>query len=122
MIGLSRVAFAHEDPIFRTEATWWAPESRRQPFELAVDAVDVASAHLEEQLAREQQHRRRPTYWIDRGLRAVLGFPAYLISVLLGFDRRELAPGRARALWTLSVAIEAGALIVGLGSSLGWWS
>jgi len=70
----------------------------------------------------ELQRRRRPAYWVDRSLRAVLGFPAYLISLVFGFDRRELAPGRARALWAFSVAIEAVAAIVALASAFGWWS
>ena len=52
----------------------------------------------------------------------MLGFPAYLISLVFGFDRRDLAPGRARALWALSVAIEAVATIVALGNAFGWWS
>ena len=120
--GLAAVAFAHEDPVFRMGAASWASESYRQTFELAVDAVDSASARLENLLQHEQKRRRRPTYWIDRALRLVLGFPAYLISLIFGFDRRDLAPGPARALWALSVTIDIVATIVAVGSAFGWWS
>ena len=68
-----------------------------------------------------QVRRRQPTYWIDRVLRAVLGFPAYLISLLFGFDRYSLLGGRARALWVLSVVIDATAVAVTLGSAFDWW-
>ena len=56
------------------------------------------SSSIEKRLHELQLRRRQPTYWIDRVLRAVLGFPAYLISLLFGFDRYSLLGGRARAL------------------------
>ena len=122
IVGLSGVAFAHEDPMFRRGAGSWVSEPRRQPFELAVDSVEIATVHLKEMLHREQRRRRRPTYWVDRGLRALLGLPGYLISLLFGFDRYSLPPGRARALWALSVFIDAVAAVVGSASVFGWWS
>jgi hypothetical protein len=108
-----QIAFAWEDP------TYQAYEGP-QAFELAVDAMDAALAELALRAERAERLRRRPTYWIDRFLRAILGFPAYLISVILAFDRRDLPEGAGRALWILSVLADVGG-VYALGSALGWW-
>ena len=120
-IGLLAVAIAHEDPVFRRGAGPLVSEPRRQPYELAIDTVEVAIARIQELLDAERRRRRKLTYWIDRGLRSVLGLPAYLISLLLGFDRYSLPPSQARALWVVSVIIETAAAVVTSGSVFDWW-
>jgi hypothetical protein len=77
-------------------------------------------ASLEEKGRQGKERRRQPTYWIDRGLRAVLSFPAYLISLVFGCDRRNLPEGAGRALWILSILADVSG-IYGLGIALEWW-
>ena len=120
-VGLLAVAIAHEDPVFRRGAGPFVSEPRRQPYELAIDSVDIAVARIKELLDEERRRRRKPTYWIDRGLRSVLGLPAYVISLLFGFDRYSLPPSQARALWVVSIVIEAAVGVVASGSVFRWW-
>ena len=120
-VGLLAVAIAHEDPVFRRGAGPLVSEPRRQPHDLAIDSVDIAVARIKELLGDERRRRRKPTYWIDRGLRSVLGLPAYVISLLFGFDRYNLPPSQARALWVVSIVIEAAVGVVTSGSVFHWW-
>ena len=120
-VGLLAVAIAHEDPVFRRGAGPLVSEPRRQSYELAIDSVEIAAARIKELLDDERRQRRKPTYWIDRGLRSVLGLPAYLISLLVGFDRYSLPPSQARALWVVSVIIETAVAVVTSGSVFDWW-
>jgi hypothetical protein len=120
MIGLARVAFAHEDPSFRPPRGFGWDKEEVQSYDLALDAVTAADQALKRRHDAEAKRRRRPSYWVDRGLRAVLGFPGYLISLVFGFDRRDLNAGQSRVLWLLSLVADAGG-IWGLGNSLGWW-
>lgn len=118
--GLVNVAFAHEDPAYRTDRDTYSIEADKQPYERTIDLVDAAVAKLEQMKWLEMQRRRQSTYWIDRGLRAVLGFPGYLLSLVLGFDRRELSAGRARALWGMSLVADVMG-IVAAGFTFDWW-
>jgi hypothetical protein len=95
-------------------------ERYQTSYELTLDAIDQADALLEGRAETERRRRTSLIYWADRGLRAVLGFPAYLISVVGGFDRRELSSEGSRALWLVSLAADA-AGIFGFGRLLGWW-
>lgn len=119
LFGIAQVAFAHESPIYRgMPGVFLRGEAR--PYDGVVDALDSADAILE-QLQREAERRRRnPFYWIDRGLRAVLGLPAYVASLVVGFDRRSLSEGAERALWWVSLAADM-AGIYGFGLLIGWW-
>jgi len=117
-IGLAAVAFAHEDEIFRPISEY-GPQMQ-QPYEMAIDAVVQGRAWLVENMEDEEQRRRRFTYWPDRVLRSVLGFPAYLISLVLGFDLGEVSAEKRKALWLLAIAADIAGL-VGLGELLGWW-
>jgi hypothetical protein len=117
--GLASVAFAHEDEKWRNP-TGMSGGHHKESYELAVEALDSADALLriaEEAVARR---RRKPLYWADRLLRAVLGFPAYLISLVLGFDRHDLSPEGGRVLWLVSLAADIAGLF-GLGRLIGWW-
>jgi hypothetical protein len=119
IFGLTGVAFAHEDPTYRSpNDSLLFRDPPKQSYEHALDAVDRADAVLNQTLETERARRRRATYWVDRILRVVLGFPAYLISLILGFDRRALSPGKAQTLWILSVAADVAGLFA-LGITLG---
>lgn len=119
LIGLTSVAFAHEDELWRNPPSPFGGHIKESP-ELVLDTLDHADALLQAREAEVRRRRRSPLYWGDRALRAVLGFPAYLISLVAGFDRRELSPDRARILWLVSVAADV-ASIFAFGRLLGWW-
>jgi hypothetical protein len=53
-------------------------------------------------------------------LGAYLGFPLILPSLVFGFDRYDLRPSSARALWVLSVVADLAGLVA-FGSAWGWW-
>jgi hypothetical protein len=74
--GLANVAFAHEAPGFR----------RGEPAipQQVMDVSRLAAAELESRAKALRRRRKNPLYWGDRILRAVLGFPAYLLSLILG--------------------------------------
>lgn len=120
LVGVASIAFAHEDGLWRNPTNYFSDEHYKESYELVVEALDQADALLERREEAERRRRRSPLYWADRFLRAVLGFPAYLISLAAGFDRRDLSPDRARALWLVSVVADV-AGIVGFGRLMGWW-
>jgi hypothetical protein len=107
--GLSNTAFAHED------------RYHRQPtFELVLRAS--ARRRLLEQQERDEARRRQSfLYWPDRVLSAVLGFPVYLLSKIVGVpqDRIERSPF-AGALRILGLVIEGLGVFFG-GRAAGWW-
>lgn len=120
LMGLTSVAFAHEDPVYRAPLSPVFSEDHKQGYDIALDAIDMADAYLCRMLEDEQRRRRKPTYWVDRLLRAILVFPAYLLSLAFGFDIHSLSQGKAQVLWLFSLAADA-AGIYGLGVTLGWW-
>jgi len=103
--GLAQVAFAHEGRWSRS--AHFGAGHFRQPYEEVLDTIDKAEAALGLMAAEARRRRRNPLYWGDRVLRAVLGFPAYLVSLVLGFDRRQLSPRAEQSLWLFSVAADA---------------
>ncbi len=107
---LANVAFLHEKPGFGT-----------LPNEQVIDVVEQTLALIEEREKMLRRLRRRPLYWLDRAVRALLGIPAYLISVLVGVPKPRIEtswwgpPLRILGL----VADVAG--IYGVGRLLKWW-
>jgi hypothetical protein len=109
--GLSNIAFAHELPGYgltpvRSNVLYMAR---------------LAHATLNEQLAERRRQRRTPFYWIDRSLRALLGIPAYILSLFLRMpagriDRSPFGP----ALRALAAASEVAGIYFG-GMQAGWW-
>jgi hypothetical protein len=85
-----------------------------------LDAVDTADTFLAEWRERARRKRRNPLWWIDKILRSVLGLPAYIIGLVLGFDPKALPASRQRGLWLLSIAADVGTLW-GVGHVLKWW-
>lgn len=110
MHGLANVVFAHETTPFLTP-----------PYEQVLDAVDGSIAAQEERLRKARQRRRTPLYWLDRLLRAVLGFPAYLLGIILRMPsgRIEESPWGA-PLRVAALATEVALIIIG-GREVGWW-
>jgi hypothetical protein len=59
--------------------------------------VNAANGLLKEAIVIETRRRHRPTYWIDRVLRAVLGVPAYLIGIVVGKPKKQIDESKGGA-------------------------
>jgi hypothetical protein len=118
LVGITSVAFAHEDDLWRGPN--FGTGQNQESYELVLDALVQADTLLEDSQESARRRRSHPLYWADRFLRAVLGFPAYLISLVGGFDRRELSAEGARVLWLVSLIADV-AGIFGFGRLVGWW-
>jgi hypothetical protein len=111
--GLANIAFAHEAAF---------PLAVEETIGMVRDARQLAAAQFEEWVKEEERRRHNPLYWIDRGLRALFGLPAYIISLLvpsLSFANIDSSAFGA-PLRVLSVASE-GLGIYWIGRSAGWW-
>ena len=100
--GLTQVALAHESEVFRESSLTSQPGSH----DLALDTAQQVRAELIDRRDAELRRRRQPFYWPDRALRAILGFPAYLLSLVLGFDLQDVKPKTGRLLWLVSVVAD----------------
>jgi hypothetical protein len=115
MRHLANVAFLHERPGFRA-LPGAAPTS-----EHVLDVLDQALAEIQEREKDLKRLHQRPLYWPDRIFRALLAFPAYLISVLFGVPQHKIeASSLAPFLRVLAVAADLAALY-GLGRLLKLW-
>jgi hypothetical protein len=110
--GLAQNAFAFEE-----EPDW---PTHRPSYVNVVDGLGMVIGWYQDRHEEEVAKRRHAIYWVDRTLHAILGFPGYLISLVLGFDRRDLSATAGRTLWWLSVAADA-VTIWGFGHLLNWW-
>jgi hypothetical protein len=80
-----------------------------------LDVVESAVAEFDAWEARSRRRRLNPFYWLDRGLRAALGFPAYLISVVFAIPLSRIEESVwGRALRVATFAVDVAALVVGL--------
>jgi hypothetical protein len=115
--GLANTAFLHEHPGFRPNPYGDDPAV----FEGVVDAIHQGRARLVHREGKAKRQRRRPTYWIDRTLRALLLVPAYLVSLIVGGSPLTID----RSAWGLPLrllAVVADALgAYGGGKLLGLW-
>jgi hypothetical protein len=117
MNGLANTAFLHEEPGWRLE-----PMAGVKPtFVVLLETLRLASHTLDDEIEEAKHRRRNPFYWIDRGLRAALGFPAYLVSLLVPVSREDIDDS-----WfgTLLKLVPLAAFLVALyfgGAERGWW-
>jgi hypothetical protein len=113
-MGLSATAFLHEQ-------RGWGEVHGRPPFELVLEGIESADAFLAVEERKVAERRGRPTYWIDRAVRAALMLPAYIVSVILGESVGKID----RSAWGLPLrvlAVVADALgVYGAGKAFGWW-
>jgi hypothetical protein len=117
MDGLANTAFLHEEPGWRLESM----AGIKPTYAVVSENLRLAAHTLEDEIEEAHRRRRNPLYWIDRGLRAMLGFPAYLLSLVLPLSREEIdESGFGIALKLLSTV----AAIVGVyfgGTDHDWW-
>ena len=116
--GLQQVAFAHEDQRYRAPNFPLGPRPKTST-ELTIETLDSADGELAVMEADARKRRQRPTYWVDLVLRAFLGFPVYVLSVIFGFEPSDLSTGFQRGLWLLSLAADVGTLF-GVAKLLHW--
>ena len=114
LFGVAPIAFAYENKLYRGVSPFGYHYST--PYETVLDALDQADAIL----LRREEESKRPLRRLDRGLRLVLGFPAYLAGIIFGLDLRNLSENQAHGLWFLSVLAD-GATLFGFGKLVGWW-
>ena len=115
--GLTQVAFAHEDEMFRG----FSSVDQQGSHDLALDAIGQVRATLIDRKEEAERDRRRVLYWPDRVLRSVLGFPAYLLSLVFGFRLTDVKPQQGRILWLMSVLADVIAMVAA-GEWFGWWT
>jgi hypothetical protein len=96
-VGLTSTAFLDEEPGYALAAAY----AGRPVADGVKDAVGLAKSKLADQLQTARAERRRPAYWIDRALRALLLIPAYLVSLIVG----ESAHAIDRSAWGLPLRI-----------------
>jgi hypothetical protein len=88
---------------------------------LIFDTVRVADGYLAEQEKALARKRRNPLYWIDRFLRAVLGLPAYLLSLILGVPAARIAESPLGTALRVAEVILTAFLVYFGGQTAGWW-
>jgi hypothetical protein len=110
--GLANIAFAHETYPFGAEDS----------IRMVSDSLQLAASRLEQRAVEEEHRRRNPLYWIDRGLRALLGIPAYIISLLFpSYSFREIDSSVFGAPLRLLSAASSALAIFWIGRQAGWW-
>jgi hypothetical protein len=108
--GLFNTAFAHE-------RYTWAGDMPQA----TIDIAEAGRVKAELRLEEARRLRRNPLYWGDRLLRAILGFPVYLVGLILRVPPERLdASAWGTVLRLAGLAVE-GALVLVTGRQVGWW-
>jgi hypothetical protein len=110
--GLTMLAFAHEDPMFALTPT--LPQQ-------VVDALDAGASQLEMKERHLRRERRNPLYWGDRILGAVLGFPAYLLSLIFRVPPSKIEESVWGTLLRFVTFVSGVLSIYFGGHAAGWW-
>ena len=106
MRGLENMVFLHEMP--------WGGIGA-PPYQLVLDAVVDGDAALELIDGKVRRKRKNPLYWADRGLRALLGLPAYVVSLVFGVPLSRIEESAwGTALRVASFAVEVCVLVLGV--------
>lgn len=94
---------------------------RSASYQTILDTTESAIARVQSRRSDAIRKRFNPFFWIDRLLRAVLGFPAYLVSLIfrVPLDEIERSPF-ALPLRLGGLAIEGLVAYFG-GREAGWW-
>jgi hypothetical protein len=111
--GLANVVFAHESPNTEMGQTMIVRQT--------LDTARLAAAQLEKSERLLRRKRKSPLYWVDRSMRAVLGIPAYLLSLIFGVPVRRIDESPfGTALRIVGVVLEAFGVYFG-GRAAKWW-
>ncbi|HEX5173657.1 MAG TPA: hypothetical protein VFV91_05880 [Gaiellaceae bacterium] len=111
--GLPNLAFAHEAAF-----SLGTDDSIR----MVRDSLQLAAAKLEDRAVEEERRRRNPLYWIDRGLRMLLGVPAYIISLFFPhLSFRDVDSSAFGAPLRLLSAASSALAIFWIGRQAKWW-
>ncbi len=109
--GLPNLVFLHERSFTASDVPGFL-----------LDMCDSAIAKIEDMLSEEKRRRWNPLYWVDRFLRAVLGIPAYLISITFRVPLRRIEESVwGTALRLLTLFVEVGLLVFGAHEWFGWF-
>jgi hypothetical protein len=115
--GLTNVAFLHEQPGFRMMGGYGEPGT----YDAVIDALELGAARLAQRERELMAKRRHPSYWLDRLMRMLVIFPAYLVGLLVGQSTAKVNASQWGLLLRL-VAIVADLLAVyGGGKLFGFW-
>ena len=117
--GLASVAFLHEQPGFDI-SSGWGPDPP-QIYDGVIDSLDLGAANLAERERRVSIKRRSPLYWLDRLIRGLLTFPAYIVGLLVGQPTAKINASQfGLLLRLLAVVADCLAIYFG-GKAFGFW-
>jgi hypothetical protein len=92
------------------------------PYQGVIDIVDASLSKLEQMDYAIRHRRRNPLYWGDRMLRALLGFPAYLLGLILGVPASRIDESPfGIALRVAAFAVESIGLALALNAHFNWF-
>lgn len=92
-----------------------------EPWRGVLDVTENAIAALDVMERDAKKLRRRPIYWLDRGLGAVLGFPAYLISLVFRVSLEQIEHSPFATPLRLTGIVIDGFVVYFGGHALRWW-
>jgi hypothetical protein len=118
--GLINTAFIHEGPYGYAGSGLFG--SGGQSYQAVIDLLDASIASLDRIEVEIRKSRRNPFYWGDRVLRALLGIPAYLISLVFQVPLSRIEDSVwGTALRIVTLFVEVGLLLLGLHEWFGWF-
>jgi len=119
MSGLLNTVFVHETPFGDgAGALFNWPKS----YEGIINLVDSCRAQLATMDREVRRRRRSPLYWGDRVLRALLGFPAYLLGLIFGVPASRIDDSVwGTSLRVAAFVVETALLVIGLNELFNWF-
>jgi hypothetical protein len=118
MHGLINTIFVHETPFGGTSGLFNWPKS----YEGIIDLVDTSLSALAQMDVQIRRRRRNPLYWGDRVLRALLGFPAYVLSLIFSVPTSRIEESALGVVLRVAAfLVETGVLVLGLNELFDWF-